>query len=92
MKYVADDRGLEVHESGSGRSATAEVSAITGNVYSDNSGVLTIFAPPGTSPAAIVKPAYHFMIGGANRKVTEACTEYLTLLDRMVADFKAAHP
>ncbi len=92
LKYMADDRALEVHESGSGRSATVECSAIPGDIYSDNSGVLTIFSPPGTPPAAIVKPAYYFTIGGANKKVTEACTEYLTLLDRMVADFKAAHP
>ena len=92
MKYMADDRALEVHESGSGRNATVEYSAISGNTYSDNSGVLTVFAPPGTSPGAIVKPAYYFTIGGANKKVTEACAEYLTLLDRMVADFKAAHP
>ena len=92
MKYMADDRALEVHESGSGRNATVEYSAISGNTYSDDSGVLTVFAPPGTSPGAIVKPAYYFTIGGANKKVTEACAEYLTLLDQMIADFKAAHP
>jgi hypothetical protein len=92
MKYMVDDRALEVHESGSGRSASVEYSAMQGNTYSDNSGVLTVFAPPGTPLAAIVKSAYYFTIGGANKRVTEACTEYLMLLDRMVADFKATHP
>ena len=92
MKYMADDRALEVHRSGSGRSASLEYSAMQGNTYSDNSGVLTVFAPPETPPATIGKPAYYFTINGANKRVTEACTEYLTLLDRMVADFKAAHP
>lgn len=92
IKFLCGDRGHEVHKSGSGRTATLEYSAIPGNTYSDSSGVLTVFAPPGTPPATIGKPAYYFMIGGANIRVTEACTEYLTLLDRMVADFKAAHP
>jgi hypothetical protein len=92
MKYMADDRILEVHESGSGRNATVEYSDIPGSTYSDDSGVLTVFAPPGTPLGTIGKPAYYFTIGGANRRVTEACTDYLALLDRMVTDFKAANP
>jgi len=92
MKYMVDDRILEVHESGSGRNATLEYSAIPGNTYSDSSGVLTVFAPPGTPLGTIGKPAYYFTIGGANKRVTEVCTDYLALLDRLVADFKVAHP
>ena len=38
------------------------------------------------------KPAYYFTIGGAIQKVTEPCAQYSSLLDRMIADFKAADP
>jgi hypothetical protein len=40
-------------------------------------------------PAVIQKPKYYFMIAGIERKATEACSDYLRLLERMVADFKA---
>ena len=92
MKYMADDRALEVHRSGSGRNATVEYSDIPSSTYSDGSGVLTVFAPPGTPLGTIGKPAYYFTIGGAYKRVTEACTDYVALLDRMVTDFKAANP
>ena len=40
-------------------------------------------------PAIAYRPTYSFTIGGAERKVTEACTAYLTLLQQMVAQCEA---
>ncbi len=91
IKHMVDDRANEVHESGSGRSAGFEGIAVMGG-YSDPSGTLTIFAPPGTPPAVFNKPAYYFTLGGTNHKVTVVCAKYLALLDRMIAAFKADNP
>jgi hypothetical protein len=35
---------------------------------------------------------YNFTIDGAERKATEACAAYLTLLQRMVVQFEIDHP
>jgi hypothetical protein len=43
-------------------------------------------------PAVAYRPTYSFTIGGTERKVTDACTAYLALLQRMVDDFAAANP
>jgi len=52
---------------------------------------MEVFGPPGVSPLATIQtPAYYFTIAGTERKATEACSKYLALLERMVADFKAA--
>jgi hypothetical protein len=100
MKFMADDRAVEVHQSGSGRSIKQERIEMQGNAtYSDRSGTVTVSAVPRTltpdktgPDAVIAKPSYHFTIGGSERKATEACGEYLSLLERMVAAFKADHP
>jgi hypothetical protein len=57
--------------------------------YSDKSGTLYVYGPPGTPPAAIDKSTYAFTIEGTERKATEACAEYLALLNQMVAKFTA---
>jgi hypothetical protein len=89
---MVDDRNLEVHESGSSRGIKTEEIEIFGGSHTDDSGTTEVFGPPGMSPAYIIKPAYSFTIAGIERKATEACAEYLALLARMVAEFKAAHP
>ena len=98
IKFMVDDRNLEVHESGSTRAVKDERTDIRGT-YSDKSGTITVSGPllplggPQENPPAafITKPAYFFTIDGAERKATDACGEYLTLLERMVAKFKADH-
>jgi len=39
-----------------------------------------------------IKPIYDFTIDGAGREATQACADYLTLLQRMVSQFEADHP
>jgi hypothetical protein len=91
IKFLVDDRALEVHESGSGRSVQREGIPV-GDVYHDGSGTVHISAPPGTPPAIIHKPSYQFTIGGNSRRVVDACAEYLGLLEGMVAKFQADNP
>src|SRR5215471_15662459 len=46
--------------------------------------------PPGVpSGIHMQMPTYNFTIGGTERRVTEACNEYLALLKQMVAKFRA---
>ena len=96
IKFMVDDRNVEVHESGSSRGVKDERIKIPGT-YSDPSGTVTVSGPPpvlgaGPQEAFIIKSAYYFTMDGVDRKATEACAEYLALLERMVAEFKAAHP
>jgi hypothetical protein len=97
IEYMVDSRNLEVHEGGSGRSVKDEKINIPG-AYSDPSGsTVTVSSPPlvlGVEPQQpfVVKPAYYFTFDGVERKATEACGEYLLLLQRMVEKFKADHP
>jgi hypothetical protein len=95
IKFMVNDRNLEVHESGSTRGVKEERTDIHGT-YSDKSGTVTVSGIPVAlggpqEKPFITKPAYFFTIDGAERKATEACGEYLTLLERMVAKFKADH-
>jgi hypothetical protein len=94
IKFMVDDRNVEVHESGSGRGVKTE-SIKVGRSYSDASGTVEVFSAgiPGTGMggATIYKPSYYFTIAGAEHKATAACADHLTLLERMVTDFKADH-
>jgi hypothetical protein len=92
IKFMIDDRNVEVHESGSARNVKNVGTPVVGNRYSDKSGTLEILAPPETPPAMIYSPAYSFTVDGTERKAVDVCSEYLRLLDRMVAEFKAAYP
>jgi hypothetical protein len=49
----------------------------------------TIAGPPDAPLASVPFPAYCFTVDRADRRVTEACGEYLALLEQMVAKFKA---
>jgi len=89
--FMREDRKHEVHRSGSSRKAGTENRELGPGTHKLASGTMEVFGPPGVSPLATIQtPAYYFTIAGTERKATEACSKYLALLERMVADFKAA--
>jgi hypothetical protein len=98
IKFMVDDRNVEVHESGSRRNVgQEEIKVGVGGSYSDGSGTLEVFGSPsvllGVDTAAVIhKPTYYFTIAGSDRSATEACATYIALLQRMVAEFEAARP
>jgi hypothetical protein len=94
IKALVDDRTIEAHESGSGRSVGKEgvEFGIGEHRLPGGGGMVTISGPPGMAPAVLYRPTYSFNIDGVERKATEACATYLALLRRMVAEFAAAHP
>src|SRR5271165_1664814 len=70
MKFMADDRNVEVHRSGSSRSVaheSVEFPAGTHRVEGGTIDVVAGFGPPGI-PAVLSKPTYSFTIDGAERK------------------------
>jgi hypothetical protein len=94
INFMATDRRLEVHAKGSTRSVRTEEIIVHGS-YSDKSGRVEVSGslPLGTLPfASIFKPAYNFTIQGVEWKATDACAEYLALIDQMLAKFQADHP
>jgi len=91
IKFMVDDRNIEVHESGSSRSVGQEGVELGIGEHRLPGGMHAVFGPPGTS-VVIQTNVYNFTIDGAERKATEACAAYLTLLQRMVAQFEADHP
>jgi hypothetical protein len=95
--YLGADRVAEVHKSGSRHDVKQETIKVgVGASYSDNSGTLTVMGSnipgSGMGGAAIIKPRYYFTIDGVERDVTEVCDAYLTLLERMAAQFKSDKP
>lgn len=86
LKFLVDDRNLEVHESGSARSQGEDRIPVLGS-YQDKSGTIKVSAPPGTSPAQIIKRTYSFIIDGVDVPVLECCERYLGLLEQMLADY-----
>jgi hypothetical protein len=88
IKFMATDRRVEVHESGSTRSIKTEHVNIAGGSYSDEWGTGEVSGPPGMPPAFHIRAAYNFTIDGVERKATDACADYLALLERMIAEFK----
>jgi hypothetical protein len=91
--FMREDRVAEVHGSGSSRSVKTEDRELGAGTYKFASGTEDVVGPPGVHPLAIISvPAYSFTIAGTERKATDVCAEYLTLLERMVERFKAEHP
>jgi hypothetical protein len=86
LKFMADDRNLEVHEAGSGRSEGEKRIPVRSR-YENGSGSMTVFGPPGAPPAEIVKPTYTFQIDGRQVSVVDYCREYLQLLERLIDEF-----
>ena len=91
IKYFGDDRNLEVHCSGSGRSMADREITVHGT-YTDKSGTAHVAGPPGMPPATVQAPAYFFLIEGVARKAAEACGEYIAVMKRIVSDFRNDHP
>lgn len=93
IKFMIDDRNLEVHQSGSSRVVGQEgvEFGIGEHRLPGGGGIITISGPPGMPPATLYRPTYSFTINGADRKATDACRDYLALLRRMVGEFEAAH-
>jgi hypothetical protein len=92
IKFMVDERNDEVHESG-GSSPTVEtmIAELRVGTYRLPGATHTI-AGPADALASVPVPAYCFTVNGTERKVTEACEEYLVLLEKMVAKFKVDHP
>ena len=89
-KFFGKQRNDEVHSAGNARTEKTENIPV-GHGYSDPSGWVYVTDPDG-SDGAIPRPAYFFTIDGAERKATEACADYLALLERMVSEFVADNP
>jgi hypothetical protein len=92
IKFMVDDRNLEVHEGGSRRTVGQESVVLPSGRYRTPDGIFTTDELPGVSPNVIFRPSYSFTIHGANHTVTEACRNYLALLRRMVVDFETDNP
>ncbi len=92
IKFMVDDRNVEVHESGSSRSVAQEGIKFPIGTHYVEGGMIDVSGPPGMEPAVIFKPTYNFTIDGAEHNAIEACASYLALLQRMVDSFAATHP
>jgi hypothetical protein len=90
-KFMRDDRVAEIHHTGSSRRVGHEDIELGIGEHRLPGGMHAVFGPPGIT-AVIKTNVYTFTIAGAKRKVTEACTAYLGLLRRMVAQCEADRP
>jgi hypothetical protein len=92
IKFMVDERIAEVHASGGSTPLVKTmIWKLKAGTYRLLGATHTIVGPPGATLASVPVPAYCFTVDGTDRKVTEACEEYLALLERMVAKFKADH-
>ncbi len=93
LKFMVDDRNLEVHESGSRRAEQSDAIPVYSE-YQDKSGKVTVSAPLGLSgpPAEILKPIYYFEVDGRQEEVLTVCEKYLDLLEGLVKDFENSLP
>jgi len=92
-KFMHEDRVAEVHDSGSSRSVAQErIDLPIGTPSTPSTFIMSSDGIPRMAPAVVYKPTYNFTIDGAERKATEACATYLSLLQKMVAQFEADHP
>lgn len=90
--FMQKDRVDEAHYSGSRRQVGQEGIPLAIGTHHIDGGVVMIGGPPGMEAAIAHRPTYSFTIGGIERKVTEACSAYFALLQRLVADFARADP
>jgi hypothetical protein len=103
MTFMADDRAAEVHRSGSRRTVGQETVELAIGEHRRSDGLHYVAGPPGSS-VNIYKPTYIYTTDSIStdiaekcagykaalpQRVVDACTTYLTLLRRMVADFEA---
>jgi hypothetical protein len=91
LKFLADDRAREVHQSGSGRTASHVQIPFRGE-YSDKSGTATYTDAPWSDGYAIIEKQIHcFQFNGTERPVVDLCAEYCDVLANMLAQFKAGN-
>jgi hypothetical protein len=88
--FMRKDRNHEVHAGGSSRTVKTENTELGLGTHSLGPVTHILAGPPDVPPAIIHTRAYYFTIKRKELKATEACGEYLALLQRMVADFKAS--
>jgi len=89
--FFISDRDVEVHADGSTRAPKTRGQEV-GDTYSDASGRLEVFAPPGTPPAVIQRPSYTVNIDGIERALIDATIEVSELLEAQIGCFRADHP
>src|SRR6516225_4445180 len=88
IKFMVDDRNDEVHEGGSSRTVTTENREFGAGTHKLADGTMDVTGAPGFARVTIHAPGYYFTIEGVERRATEACGEYLALLEQMVAAFR----
>jgi hypothetical protein len=87
------DRVAEHHRAGSDRNVRTE-NIRRPDLYPDPPG-LGALAPGGfgeRADAFIRHRQYYLNISGSERTATDACGDYLTLLEQMLADYEKAPP
>jgi hypothetical protein len=93
IKFLIDDRNVEVHGSGSSRVVGTEKRELGAGTHVLASGTLYVSGGvPGVGPLATIQtPTYNFTIDGVDQRAVDACRDYLRLLEEMVAAFKSEH-
>jgi hypothetical protein len=91
LVFFADDRSVEIHESGSRQAEGKGPLALAKTQHQEGGATVTVTGPPGVFPLAALQRDHFFLIDGAPHKVTDACAEYVKVLKKLVAAFKADH-
>ncbi len=86
VKLIDDDRALEVHESGSGR--TEKHSPM--GVHMEGGQVVAFVPLAAPRPGAIAKPDFYYIdVDGKEERATEVCAKYITLTKTMLEAYRA---
>ncbi len=89
VKFVDDDRALEVHASGSSRAEKHSPMA----VHMENGEVAGFVPLPAPVPGAIAKPDFYYVdIEGKEERATEVCAKYIALTRAMLAAYSTGTP
>ena len=89
--HMQDDRDETQHAGQSTRIVKKKELKI-GQYYRDDACIMESNAgPPGTVGATVEKAHHVYVIDGVERDVTTVCSDYLKLLQQMVAEAKAAN-
>jgi hypothetical protein len=90
---MEDDRDKEVHTTGSQHNiGQEEAEKLEVGTHHTSEGVITISGPPGTFSTSY-KPTYTLVMKDeTERKVTDACGEYLHLRQQMITEFQTNFP
>jgi hypothetical protein len=89
--FLKEDRNFELHLAGSRRKSKTEEQWLPPGSYSLTRGTREyVFAPPDVKKAVKITPqVYVIDIEGAERAAVEVCADYATLLERLIAEYKA---